>query len=99
MRGFAWSDSHDFDDDAFATLAVELGVEHLLPRAEIEPAPGDRQHYLMAHQRALQVRVGVVLAGLMMPVRQPRRREFLEPHLKILDQPALPVIDVDAGRD
>ena len=33
------SDSHHLDDDAFLPPAVELGVEDLLPRTEIELAP------------------------------------------------------------
>ena len=52
----------------------------------------------MPHQRALQVRVGVVFAGLMMPIVEARRRELLEPHLEIVNEAVLPVVDVDARR-
>src|SRR4029079_15831367 len=58
------SRAHDFDDDALLAAAVELGVEHLLPRPEVERAAGDRQQHLGPHERALQVRVGAVFAGL-----------------------------------
>src|SRR5581483_128225 len=75
------SHPHHLDDDPFPPLPVELSVENLLPRAEIELPGGDRQHDLMPHDRALQVRVCVVFAGLVMPVRQRGRREPFEPLL------------------
>ncbi len=43
----------DFDEHAFATATVELAVENLLPRAEIEPPIGDRDHNLTPHDLAL----------------------------------------------
>ena len=89
--------SHHFHDDAFAALAVELRVEHLFPWPEVERAVRDREDDLMPHDRALQMGVRVVLTGLVMLVRQPRRRELLEPDLKILDEAALPVVDVNPG--
>src|SRR5262245_48664907 len=91
--------AHHFDDHAFLAPAVELRVEHLFPRAEIELAVGDRQHDLMSHDRPLQVRIGVIFSGLVMPVVEAGRRELFEPHLKILDQAVLPVIHVDSRRD
>src|SRR5689334_2637361 len=60
--------SHYLDDDALAALPVEFRIKDLLPRAKVELARGDRQHYLMTHDRPLQMRVGVVLACLMMAV-------------------------------
>src|SRR6266511_2267032 len=68
--------SHHFYDDTFPPLAIELSVEDLLPRSEIQLARRDRHHHLVSHQRALQVRVGVVFAGLVMPVIQSRRRQL-----------------------
>src|SRR5436190_3414100 len=91
--------AHDLDDDALLPAAVELGVEDLLPWTEIQPAVGDRQGHLMAHDGALQVRVGVVFSGLMMAIIEAGRRQLLEPRLKVRDQAALPVVDVDAGGD
>ena len=38
-----YTSAHHLDHHALLPLAVELGVEHLLPRAEIELAAGDRQ--------------------------------------------------------
>src|SRR5713101_2906920 len=90
---------HDLDDDAFPALAVELGVEDLLPWSQIEHAAGDRHHHLVAHQGALQVRVGVVFTSLVVLVGQARRRQLLEPGLEVFDQPVLPIVDVHAGGD
>src|SRR6516225_8780240 len=93
------SDAHHLDDDALPALTVELRVEHLLPGTEIERAAGDRQHHLMTHDRPFEMRVGVVLAGLVMVIRQPGGRQLFEPRLKVLDEAVLPVVDVDAGCD
>ena len=38
--------THHLHHDPLLPLPVELGVEHLLPRTEIELAVGDRQHHL-----------------------------------------------------
>src|SRR5258708_7571940 len=81
---------HDLHDDTLLPLAVELGVEALLPRTEIERAAGDRQHPLVPHERPFQVRVGIVLARLVMRVGQARGGQLLEPRLEILDQAVLP---------
>ena len=80
-----------------APLAVEFGVEHLLPRTEIELACRDRQHHLVAHDRALEVRIGIVFARLMMAVIQSGRSELLEPRLEVVGQAVFPVVDVHAG--
>src|SRR5207244_11590476 len=62
---------------------VELGVEDLLPRAEVELPLRDRQDHLVVDQRALQVRVGVVLTRLVVAVVA-WRGEPVEPRDQIL---------------
>ena len=47
---------------------VELGVEDLLPWAEVELAAGDRQDDLMADEKVFKVRVAVGLAGQVVAV-------------------------------
>jgi len=91
---------NDFDQDAFAAFAVELGVVDLLPGAEIELAVGDGGGDLPAHDLALEVGVAVVLAGAVVAVLRDRlvRGELFEPVVVVLDQAALRVVDVDAGR-
>src|SRR5574341_2188657 len=60
--------SNHLDEHALLPPPVELPVEDLLPRAKIEPASGDRHHHFPSHHLALQVRVGVVLAGVVVAV-------------------------------
>src|SRR6185503_19770645 len=60
--------SEDLHDDALLPAPVELGVEDLLPRTQVELTLGDGQDHLMVHERALQMRVAVALAGLMVAV-------------------------------
>src|SRR5690348_13924273 len=45
------------------------------------------------------MRVGVVLACLVMTVRAARGRELLEPLLEIVDETVLPIVDVDTRGD
>src|SRR5262245_61151062 len=91
--------AHHLHDDALSPLAIELGVEHLLPRTEIEATVGDRQHHLMTHDCAFQMCVRVVFASLVVPVVEPRRRQLLEPRLKIVNQAVLPVVHIDTCGD
>src|SRR4030095_8995024 len=78
--------------------AVEFGVEHLLPGPQIERTPGDGQDHLVLDEGALQVRVRVVLAGLMVAV-VPRGRELLEPLHHVVLETALLVVHPDARGD
>src|SRR5262249_47558919 len=50
------------DQAALGPAPIELAVEDLLPRAEIELALGDRHHHFAAHDLSLVVGVGVILA-------------------------------------
>src|SRR5688572_27809941 len=86
--------THHLHHHALLPLAVELGVEHLFPRPEIELAGGDRQHHLMPHERALEMGIGIVFASLMMLVVEPRRRQLLQPDLEVVNEAVLPVVDV-----
>ena len=64
---------NDLDQHPLAPAAVELAVEDLLPRAEVELALGDGHDDLAAHDLPLQVGVGVVLAGAVVVVVLRRR--------------------------
>src|SRR5439155_11681185 len=50
-----WLLSDHLDQHALLAPAIELAVEDLLPRPEIELAPGHRHHHLAPHHLALEV--------------------------------------------
>jgi hypothetical protein len=60
--GSGWSFSDDFYEHPLAPAAVELTLKDLFPGTEVKPASGHGYHHLAAHDLALQVGVGVVLA-------------------------------------
>src|SRR5271157_1208241 len=91
--------AHHLNDDAFGPTSVEFGVINLLPRAEIELAFGHRDHHLMVHQQALQVRIAVALAGAVMAVVLAEWRQLFEPLVDIGDQPVFRVVDIHARCD
>src|SRR5262249_35266914 len=55
--------------------------------------------HLVVNQNALQMRVTIVLAGVMVMVVGVDRCKSLQPLVDIPDQPLLPVIYIDARRD
>jgi hypothetical protein len=90
--------TYDLDQHPFPPAAVELPVKDPLPGAKIEPAVGHRHDHLATHDLPLQVRVGIVLAGAVVPILVDRcvRCKFFEPHLVIVVQAALIVVDEHA---
>src|SRR5258705_1622644 len=101
-QGSVGSFPDDLDQHALLAAAVELAVEDLLPRAEVELAAGDRHDRLAPHDLALVVRVGVVLARpvVMVALRAGiERRQLLEPALVVLVEAGLVVVDEHTGRD
>jgi hypothetical protein len=56
------------DQYPLSSPPIELAVEDLLPRAEVEAAVRDRYYDLAAHDLAFQVRVGVVFSRSVVPV-------------------------------
>src|SRR4029077_9221775 len=92
----------DLDEHALLAPAIELAVEDLLPRTEVERAAGDGDDDLAAHDLALVVRVAVVFAGAIVVIAFRTRvegRELLEPAGIVLVQARLVVVDEHARRD
>ena len=91
----------DLDQHPLPTPAVELPVEDPLPRAKVEPALGHRHHHLAPHDLAFQVGVGIVFAGIIVPVLADGRMgsQSLQPLFIVLMQSVLVVIDEHAGRN
>jgi hypothetical protein len=92
-------DAEDFDDDAFATLPVELRIEDALPGAEVEAAVGYRQHGFVVQEQRLQVCIAILFSSLVMLVVGASGRKLLEPFADVLDEAALVIIHIDGGGD
>ncbi len=91
--------SQQLHDDAFAALAIKFGIEGALPGAEVQMAVGDGQSDFMVQQQGLQVRVGVVLPGLMMAVIGACGGEPFQPLFDVGNQATLMIVDIDGGGD
>src|SRR5450830_974597 len=91
----------DLDEDALVAAAVPLAVEDPLPRAEVEPPLRDGGDDFAAHELPLDVRVGIVLAGVVVAPLRDRvvGDERLEETLVIAVKAGLVVVDEDRGRD
>lgn len=85
LRGLGWGLlPDDLDQNAFPAKSIELAVKDLLPRSEVESPTGDGHHHLSTHDRALEVRVGIILSAVVFVLRIGLfRSESLEPFLKI----------------
>jgi len=78
-----------------AAHPVELAVKDLLPWTEIQFPIRHRHHHLPPHHLALEVRVGVVLTGAVVPVLIDgrMRRESFQPDLIVVVEAALVKMD------
>src|SRR4030095_4663767 len=90
----------DFHEHPLPPLSIELAVENLLPRPEIELAIGNRNHNFPTHDRSFKVGVRVVFGAVVAVLAVGfLGREFLQPDLEIVVQPAFIVVDENAGSD
>ena len=93
--------SDDLDKNALAPPAIELPVEDLLPRPEIQSAVCNRDHNFSTHDLAFQVRVCIVFARSVMTVSRYglMRRELLQPFIVIMMQPHFVIVDEHGSGD
>src|SRR5208282_6546283 len=91
--------SHHFYEHAFVAPPVEFGVENLLPGTEVELAAGHRDDDFVVNDQRFQMRVSVVLTGLVMPVVLPEGRELFQPLVDVVDKSALVIVDINPGGD
>lgn len=91
----------NFHQHPLATTPIELAVEDLFPRAEIEFSLRDGDDHFAAHDLSFQVCVGVVLASAVVAVlcRWFMRREFLQPDIVVVQQSVLRIVDIDTCRN
>ena len=101
ISGETSSLSDYLDQYPLFSSAVEFAVENLFPRSEIQFAFGDCNHDFPAHDLTFEVGVSVIFAGPVVSIGGGGRvrREFFEPIIVILNQPALRIVDVNAGGD
>jgi len=85
------------NDDPLVALPVELGVENLLPRAEVELAIGDRHNDLMVDDQRFEVSVAVIFAGLVVLVILPDGASVSSHWSMSLMSPLSFVVDVDSA--
>src|SRR5438876_1266782 len=92
---------HHLDDHPLPTLAVPLTVKHPLPGAQIELAVRNRHDHLVADREAPQVRGGVVLPRVVVPVAGgiPRGDGFFEPLEDITPQAGFVIVHEYGRRD
>src|ERR1035437_854574 len=93
----SWLFAHYFNDDSFVALAVEFGIENLLPGAEVKFPVGDWDDDFVVNDQRFQVRVSVVFSGLVMLIVLAEGGERFQPLVDVFDQAALVVVDVDPG--
>src|SRR5947207_15765457 len=79
--------ANHLDDHPLRPLAIEFSIEDALPSPQIKLAGDDRQNHLMVHQDGFEVRIAVILAGLVMPVILEKGRQTFQPLVYIDDPP------------
>ncbi len=83
-------------------LAIELAVEDLLPRAEVQFAIRDGHNDFPAHDLTFHVGVGVVFSGSVVGITLGggiKRGELLQPFFVVLVQARLIVVNKNPGGD
>ena len=90
----------DLDQYPFTAPAVELTVEYLFPRPEIEFTGGDRHDYFAPHDGAFEMGIGIILCTVVgiLGIRLLRRQLF-QPLLKVGVQARLVIVDEDRRGD
>jgi hypothetical protein len=93
--------SDDFHQHALPAPSVELAVENLFPRAEVQFAFGDRDDDFPAHDLTFEMGVSVVFASTVVSIRGSRlvRSEFFQPLLVIVMESRFIIVDENRSGD
>src|SRR3989304_6655832 len=87
----------DLHHHPLAASAVELSVEDLLPRPQIESPLSHRQHHLVVDEGALEMGVAIILAGAVVLVVAAGGSQCLHPLPKVFPGALLVIVDPDSG--
>lgn len=84
----------DLDQQAFLPHAVELIVEDVFPRSQVELSIRDGDNDLTPHDLSFQMGIGVVLSTIVLVLGMGLlRSELLQPDLIVVVQARLVVVD------
>jgi|WetSurMetagenome_2_1015567.scaffolds.fasta_scaffold75546_3 hypothetical protein len=88
---------YHLDQCPFFPATVKFTVK-VLPRPEVKLAVSNRNHDLPAHNLPLQMRVSIIFTDIMaILLHWLVRSQLFQPHLKILVEPGLIVINKHRG--
>jgi len=74
----------DLDEGAFRPLAIELPVKDLFPRTKIQATARHGNDAFPAHDRTLEMRVGVILGAIVLVLGVGFfRGKFLQPFFEV----------------
>ena len=79
--------ANNLDQHSLFSIAIKFAIKNLLPGAEIKTAIGDGNDDLPSHDLAFHMRIGVVLAYIVMVLGyRCMGSQFLQPDLVIMVQ-------------
>ncbi len=98
-RGLSFPDQ--LHQNPFSAPPIKLTVKNLFPGPKIETPLRDRDHDLAAHDLTFEVRIAIVLPGLIVAIPTERLMggKFFQPVLKIPMESPFIVINEDRGGD
>ncbi len=90
--------SDNLYQNTFSSFAVELAVEDLFPRPEVELTLRDCHYHLTAHNLTFKVSIGIIFKTIVtvLAVRF-LGSQLLKPDLHVVMQAAFVVVDENAG--
>jgi len=96
-----YSFANDLNENPLLPPAIELPVKDLLPGSEVEFAAGDGDDDFAPHDLALDVRIGIILAGIVVPILFDGlvRDKALEKIVVVFEKAWLVIIDIYACAD
>ena len=91
----------DLDEHSLLPLPVEFAVEDLFPRSEVQLAVRDCHDHLASHDLTLDVRVRVILTGVVVAilVNWFMRYKPFEKIIEVLQESPLIIVDVHTRTD